>query len=80
MDSNAREKIRLYVAERLRLKDDSGELTDSGSLFVSGRLDSLDAIETIVFLESEFGVDFSKQGFDQSQLDTVNAIAALVGT
>jgi acyl carrier protein len=45
--------------------------SDSESLFFSGRLDSLDALETIVFLESEYGIDLAKNGFDITLIDSV---------
>lgn len=80
MDMKTRTKLRSYIGERLSLKGDSAGFSDADSLFSSGRLDSLDAIETIVFLETEFGVDFAAQGFDQSRIDSVNAIITMVET
>jgi acyl carrier protein len=51
---------------------------DDESLFASGKLDSMMAVELILRLETEFGIDFSRLDFDISLIDSVNAITALV--
>ena len=63
--------MREHFSRRLLRKHDSGVFSDSESLFFSGRLDSLDALETIVFLESEYGIDLAKNGFDITLIDSV---------
>ena len=79
MDLDDRPQIRRYLSQRLRMKGDSTPLLDDEPLFSSGRLDSLDAVEMIIFVETEYGIDFSEINFDLLRLDTVDAIAALVG-
>jgi acyl carrier protein len=69
------ERVQAFLQSRLRAKSDTGPL---GSLFLSGRLDSLDAMETVVFLEQEFGLDFAEIGFDLESIDSVEAICALI--
>jgi acyl carrier protein len=49
-------------------------------LLLGGRLQSLDAVEIVVFLEEKFGPDFAATGFDQEKIDTVDAIASLIET
>jgi acyl carrier protein len=78
MDMNARIKLRDYVAERLRLIGDGGDFADSDSLFASGRLDSLNTVQMILFLEGEFAIDFGTLGFDVSQIDSIDAMMTLV--
>jgi len=44
---------------------------DQDPLFTSGRLDSLAAVEIMVILEKEFGIDLADADFDISRLDTI---------
>ena len=53
-------------------------LGDDDPLFTSGRLDSLDMVEIVMFLETGFGIDFAKLGFDLTLLDSVSLITKLV--
>lgn len=78
MTSDPRERIRAFVREQLTLADAGAEFTDADSLFVSGRLDSASAVQFVVFLETEFDIDFAEQGFDVSQIDSVNAMMNLI--
>ena len=70
--------IREFLQNLLIRKGDTKPFVDAASLLASGRLQSIDAVEVVVFLESRFGVDFAKIGFDQEKIDTVDAIAVLV--
>jgi len=73
-----RAEIREFVRKLLARKGDTEPFTDDGSLLLSGRLQSVEAIELAVFLEEKFGVDFAKLGFDQEMIDSLDAISALV--
>ena len=75
-----REEIRKYLKELLLQKGDKQPFSDDASLLLSGRLASVDAVEIVVFLEEKFGVDFAEVGFDQSLIDSVDAIEALTHT
>lgn len=75
--SDRRSQIRDHLTARLAAKGDTAPFADGDSLFVAGRLDSLDAVETVVFLET-FGIDFAALGFDLSLIDSVDAIASLL--
>ena len=70
--------IRQFLQQLLVQKGDQQPFGDSDSLVMSGRLQSLDAVEVVVFLEQHWGIDFASIGFDESQIDTVDAIDALV--
>jgi acyl carrier protein len=78
MDLDQHAQIRAYVASRLSLHGDIAPLGDEDTLFTSARLDSLDAVELVIFLETDFGIDFSKLGFDLTLLNSVSAISDLV--
>jgi len=75
---NRKLRIREFLQGLLARKGDGQPFSDVSSLVLSGRLQSVDAVEIAVFLETEFGVDFATTGFDQERIDTVDAIAALV--
>jgi acyl carrier protein len=77
MDVNSRAKVREFVSGLLRNRGDGGTLSDSESLFLSGRLESIAAVEVVCFLESEFGVDFADMEFDISIIDSIDLIASL---
>lgn len=70
--------IREFLQQLLMRKGDSAGFSDIEGLLVSGRMDSVDVIEVVVFLENTFAIDFSQRAFDQSEFDSVNSIAALV--
>jgi acyl carrier protein len=73
-----RTEIREFLRLLLRRKGDNKPFSDDASLVLSGRLQSVDAIEVAVMLEEKFGVDFAAVGFDQSMVDSVDSISALV--
>lgn len=78
MTDDRRDKIRAFVREQLKAAASHADFTDTDSLFVSGRLDSTSAVQFVVFLETEFGVDFTKQGFDVTLIDSVDAMMNLI--
>lgn len=75
-----RDQIRGYLKELLVQKGDNKPFADDTSLLISGRLASVDAVEIVVFLEEKFQVDFAEVGFDQSLIDSVDAIESLILT
>jgi len=70
--------IRQLMQRLLAQKGDRRPFGDSDSLLLSGRLQSVDAVEVVLFLEEQWGVDFAEIGFDETQIDSVDAIDALV--
>ncbi|MGY4351529.1 acyl carrier protein [Bradyrhizobium sp. GM7.3] len=77
--NEVRSQMRRCIVQRLLMKGDSAPLGDDDLLFTSGRLDSLDAVELIMSIETDHGINFSDIGFDLTRLDSISAIAALVG-
>lgn len=63
----------------LRRKGDENDFADGDSLIASGRLDSVDTIALLVFLEERYGVDFAERGFDRDELDSVDSIVTFLG-
>jgi acyl carrier protein len=78
MNTKVRSQMRDYVIQRLRMKGDAAPLNDEDSLFSSGRLDSLDAVEIVMCIETEYGINFSEINFDLTLLDSIAAITSLV--
>ena len=73
-------EIRNFLAEILNDKGDSSGFTDQQLLVTKGRLSSLDVMTIVVFLEENYGIDFSDRPFDQNEFDSVESITALVDT
>jgi len=69
--------VRQFIERLLAKKGDKKVFNDGDSLFLSGRLQSVDAVEVVIFLEEEWGVDFAKIGFEMSLIDSVDSILAL---
>ncbi|WP_291993902.1 hypothetical protein [Candidatus Accumulibacter sp. ACC003] len=78
MDANAKQKLREFLKESLAKLADKGELADSESIFVSGRLDSFSMMNLVMYLEEAFALDFSDFEFDVDLVDSVNEIEVLV--
>ena len=70
--------VRELVGSLLRGKDDTKPFADSDSLVSSGRLDSIDILQIVVFLEGRYGIDFAEQGFDQEDFDSIDRILTLI--
>lgn len=70
--------VRQFLQELLTRKGDRQPFSDSDSLLLSGRLESVDAVDVVVFLEEKFGVDFAEMGFDQGLIDSVASIESLI--
>ena len=51
----------------------------SASLIAGGRLQSIDTLEVVLFLEEKYGIDFAENGFDQNQVGSIDNILALIG-
>jgi acyl carrier protein len=77
--NDSREIVRQLLRKILNNKSDIGSFADSDSMIFSGRLQSVDVLDIVLFLEERFGLDFS-EGFDQSDLDSVDRITELIQT
>jgi len=69
--------VRRIVQDALRSRGANLEVRDQDSLFATGLLDSMTAINLILVLEQDFGVDFASLGFDAAMIDTIADITAL---
>lgn len=78
MDADALRPVRAHLVQALADAGHSGSLSDRDSLFLSGRLDSLALTQLVLFLEQRFALDFGALDFSAEQVDSVEAIAALL--
>lgn len=78
METDSRASLRSFLAGLMSRKGDSRDFSDSDSLILSGRLQSIDVVEIVLFLEREFRLNFADIDFDQSRFDSVDEIAALI--
>ena len=53
-------------------------ITDNDSLVGSGLIDSLAILDIILFLETEFSIDFTNDGIDPTTLDSIDNILDLI--
>ena len=78
MSSSAHTSIRGAIETILADRGVSDPVSDTDSLFISGRLDSLAATEVMMLLETEFDLDLADPDFDMSRLDTIADMTQLV--
>lgn len=76
---NDRLEIRKLLQNLLSNKDDGQGFADNDALISSGRLQSIDAVEVVMFLEENYSIDFAEHGFDQTELESVDSIMTLIG-
>jgi acyl carrier protein len=79
-DMDPRHAVREFIKKLLADKGDTAPFADTDSLLLAGRLQSLDAVEIVVFLEEKFSLDFADLGFDQEKIDSVEHIVSLLQT
>lgn len=72
------ERVRKLLIEQLRVEREPDEIDPDTPLFGSGlALDSIDAVDLLVHLGADFGVDIASDEEGRSALRTVNAIVDL---
>jgi acyl carrier protein len=79
MTSNKRQAVREFVGRLLREnRSDDQPFSDTDSLWVSGRLTSLEAIELLSYLEGQFAFQADPNEFDLSMFDSIDQIMRLL--
>jgi acyl carrier protein len=72
-------RLRQVVVRQLHYRREPDELDPDAPLFGSGfGLDSLDAVELVVCLESDFGVKVSEQYLLRSSMRSLNSLTDLI--
>lgn len=70
--------VRETIAGMLVARGQEAHFGEDESLFDSGRLDSIAAVDVLMTLESRFGIDLSDPDFDISRIDTLQEIDRLL--
>ena len=73
-----KETLRNFVKELLAEQGVTIDFSDDTSLNLTGILDSISVLQILVFMEQEFGFDFSDQDFDQTDFDSINSMMELI--
>jgi len=74
MNSEKLNALRQSISEMLVGRGLPAEFEDGDSLFDSGRLDSMSAVNLLMELEAQFDLDLSDPDFDVSRIDTFTEI------
>jgi acyl carrier protein len=79
-DVDLKRKLKELLIERLKFEDmTADEIGDDDLLFAGGLgLDSIDALEIVVMLESEFGVKVKNEASARDHFRTVATLAEFV--
>jgi len=78
--NDLRRKLKELLIERLKFEDMSADdIADDEPLFDGGLgLDSIDALEIVVMLESEFGIRVKSEGSARDNFRSISALADFV--
>ena len=82
MTTDLRHKLKELLIERLKFEDMTPEdISDDEPLFAGGLgLDSIDALEIVVMLESEFGIKVKNESSARDYFKSVSTLAELVSS
>lgn len=80
MTTDLKRKLKELLIERLKFEDMTPEdIPDDEPLFAGGLgLDSIDALEIVVMLESEFGIKVKNESSARDSFKSISALAAFV--
>ena len=80
MIMNVKEQIRQFVAENFLFSNNGFALDDDESFLEAGVVDSLGVLELVTFVEEKFDVQVSDDEIVPDNFDSVNNLAAYIGT
>lgn len=72
--SEAKPKVRAFLEKFIRDQD----FQDGDNIFALGLVNSLMAMQLVLFLEKEFGIKFTNQELSLKNFQSVDAMAALL--
>lgn len=73
-----REKLRRFIGDILIRKGDNKPFADDDSLLLTGRIDSLNVLEIVTFMEKELQFNLSEQAFDPGYYDSIDSMVKLI--
>lgn len=80
MTDTLHDRIRRFILENYLFTDDTSQLGLDDSLLGRGIVDSTGMLEIILFIEEQLGVKVADEDMVPENLDSVNRIAAFVGS
>ena len=78
MNITAKQELRSFIEKALASHVNRSNFANNESLFISGKLDFLTMSNLIMYLERNFGVDFSYDKFEVELIDLIDVIELLV--
>jgi acyl carrier protein len=80
METDLKHRLKELLIERLKFEDMTPEdIGDDEPLFAGGLgLDSIDALEIVVMLESEFGIKVKNESSARDYFKSISSLAELV--
>jgi len=69
-----RARIRTFLSSKVR----NHELCDDDDIFAMGFVNSLFAMQLVMFLEKEFGITIENEDLELENFQTVNAVVNLI--
>lgn len=73
-DTQARERIREFIGRHVR----GHEFDDDADIFGLGFVNSMFAMQLVLFVETEFGIAVEDEDLELDNFKSVNAIAGMV--
>jgi acyl carrier protein len=82
MTTDLKRRLKELLIERLKFEDMTpDDIPDEDPLFAGGLgLDSIDALEIVVMLESEFGIKVKNEGSARDSFRSISTLAEFVGS
>ena len=71
------ESTREFITGLLAMKGERSDVSDTEPLLSAGLLDSMDVLQTVLFLEENFGLDFSVHPFNPDDFDSIESISRM---
>ena len=65
---------RMAIPTGAAMKGERSDVSDTEPLLSAGLLDSMDVLQTVLFLEENFGLDFSVHPFNPDDFDSIESI------
>jgi acyl carrier protein len=75
---HCRPQVREFVLQLLRANGDERPLADDERFSENGRMQSIDLLQVLLFLEERFGVDFAEIDFTRDQVGSIDNIVVLI--
>jgi len=76
--ARAREELVTFLDSIRRPQMPVDAIADGDSLVESGLIDSLAVLEIMLYLETNYGIDFAVNGFDPAELSSIREILNLI--